>query len=143
MGFFKKLFGGTPASTQGVRAEESIEALHEEFCRTFCHRPGVNFMAILQADGATRLIEWLQPSTPCALPKGFVRLAVDGTRRGIKFWEQPGITMVYEGNWSNGGLPPQESQDALSVLAQILGKPIKLYYQQQENGPQMVKEFEP
>lgn len=51
--------------------------------------------------------------------------------------------MLFEGNWDRGGLPSQESQDALSVLPQVLGKPLKLYYRETPDGPDMVKEFLP
>ena len=136
-----KLFRRKPA---GVRDDESLADLHSEFCRTFEHKPGVNFMEFLEREGVTRMIEWLRPETPCAIPKGFVRLAVDSLRKGYNLWESDGVSMAYEGNWTaGGGLPPQESQDALSVLAQILEKPIKLYYTEFEGGPQMLKEFVP
>jgi hypothetical protein len=132
----------TPAPVD-VREDEPLDALYEEFCRTFTLRPGVNFMQFLREQGVTRMIEWLHPSTPCALPKGFIRLAVDATRRGVPIWEQPGISMLYEGNWDPRALPPQESLDALSVLSQILEKPITLYYRETEGGELMVMKFEP
>ena len=156
MGLLGKLFGKSRGSESGtatncgasdgtgVMPDESIDDLYEEFCRTFHFRPGVNFMDFLKAEGLTRMIEWLHPSTPCALPKGFIRLAVDATRKGSTFWERRGISMYYEGNWTpGGGLPPQESRDALSVLAQIIEKPIKLYYTEKQDGPMMVMEFVP
>src|SRR5262249_30054197 len=150
IGFLRKWFGKSPqagsgpaSAAEGVRPDESLDDLYAEFCRTFCIRPGVNLMDYLRAEGVTRLIDWLRPSTPCALPKGFIRLGVDATRKGYKVWEQPGINMLYEGNWDQGGLPPRESRDALSVLAQVLGKPIKLYYREKPDGPNMVMEFEP
>lgn len=132
------------AATTGVREDEEIQALYEEFGRTFCHRPGVNFMAFLRAEGVTRMIDWLHPSTPCALPKGFIRLAVDATRKGSRFWEtREPIRMYYEGNWNQGGLPGRESLDALSVLAQILDKSITLYYTPKQGGDLMVMTFDP
>lgn len=146
-GIINQWFGKSPqkeAQTKGVRSGESLDDLFDEFCRTFCHEPGVNFMAFLRADGMTRMIDWLQPSSSCALPKGFIRLAVDATRKGVKFWQvREPIIMNYEGNWDRGGLPEQESLDALSVLAQILHKPIKIYYRETEDGPLMVMEFMP
>src|SRR5437870_10244057 len=98
MSILRRLFGRAQAPV-GVREEEGIEALYEEFCRTFCHRPGVNFMDFRRAEGVTRMIDWLRPETPCALPKGFIRLAVDATRKGHKFWEvREPLYMNYEGN---------------------------------------------
>jgi len=145
--FFRRRFGKSPPAeggAAGVRPEEDLDDLYAEFRRTFCHRPGVNFMDFLKAEGVTRMIDWLRPDNPCALPKGFIRLAVDATRKGHKFWEvrQP-IYMNYEGNWDQGGLPGRESLDALSVLAQILGLPIKLYYREKPEGELMVMEFQP
>lgn len=150
-GLWHKLFGKTgeapavapAAAGPGVRADESIDALYDEFRRTFCVRPGVRLMGFLEAEGVTRLIAWLQPSTPCALPKGFIRLAVDATRKGNNIWEAPCINMRYEGNWDRGGLPEQESLDAVSVLAQVLRVPIKLYYTEAPDGALMVMEFKP
>ncbi len=132
------------AQAAGVGADESLDDLYEEFCRTFYARPGVLLMDLLRQEGVTRMIEWLRPDSDCAIPKGLIRLGVDSARKGYKVWEQPGISMAYEGNWDQGGgLPPQESRDALSVLAQILRVPIKLYYHEREGGPLMVMEFSP
>jgi hypothetical protein len=146
-GIFRRWLGGSARGAGGqvgVRPDESLDDLYAEFCRTFCHRPGVNFMDFLRAEGVTRMIAWLRPDSPCALPKGIIRLFVDATRKGYKVWEEPGpISMNYEGNWDQGGLPGQESLDAVSVLAQILGKPIKLYYREKPDGPLMVMEFQP
>jgi hypothetical protein len=131
------------SAASAVQDDETIEDLHEEFCRTFCHRPGVNFMEFLKAEGVTRMIDWLRPNTPCALPKGFIRLGVNFTRKGEKIWEKSGISMLYEGNWDHGGLPGGESLDAVSVLAQMLGKPIKLFYRETPEGELMIMKFKP
>jgi hypothetical protein len=142
----RRLFGTAPPVERGgtgVRPDESLDDLYAEFRRTFCHRPGVNFMAFLEAEGLTRLIAWLRPDGECALPKSLIRLFVDGTRRGVNVWDVPGLSLNYEGNWSHGGLPAQESRDALSVLAQVLGKPIKLYYTERPDGETRVLEFQP
>jgi hypothetical protein len=144
MGLLRSLFRGTRATKEiGVGEAERLEDLFEEFCRTFQHKPGENFVDHLRSTGADRMIAWLHPSTECALPKGFVRLAVDSTRKGYKVWELPGISMAYEGRWDHGGLPPEESLEALSVLAQIIEKPIKLYYTEKQGGDPMVLRFEP
>ncbi len=145
-GLLRRWFGAPQAEAQkaGVGPEESLEDLYAELCRTFCHRPGVNFMEFLRAEGVTRMIDWLRPDSPCALPKGIIRLFVDATRKGTKIWEVQGpISMNYEGNWDHGGLPGRESLDALSVLAQILGKPITLYYTERAGGELMKMEFQP
>ena len=145
-GFFRRLFGTKPpggGTAEGVRPDESLEALHAEFSRTFCHRPHVNFMDFLRGQGATRLIDWLQWQTADPLAQSFIRLAVDGTRKGHKIWEKQGLSMSFEGNWDRGGLPGQESREALAVLARALGKPLKLYYRERPDGPDMVLEFQP
>jgi hypothetical protein len=137
--------GARQPNSEGVRPDERLDDLYDEFCRTFCIRPGVPLIEYLRAQGVTRLADWLHPSTNCALPKGFIRLAVDATRKGSKIWEvdEP-IRMRYEGNWTaGGGLPPQESRDALSVLSQVLKIPISLYYTEIQGGPLMVMGFEP
>jgi len=64
--FIRRLFGTTPpseATAEGVRPDVSLQALHAEFCRTFCHRPRDNFMDFLRRQGVTRLIDWLQWQT--------------------------------------------------------------------------------
>ena len=144
--FIRRLRGTTPpseATAASVRPDESLEALHAEFCRTFCHRPQVNFIDFLRRQGVTRLIDWLQWQTADPLAQSFIRLAVDWTRKGQNIWEKQGLSMLFEGNWDRGGLPSRESQAALSVLTQVLGKPLKLYYRERPDGPVMVLEFQP
>ena len=51
--------------------------------------------------------------------------------------------MLYEGNWDDGGLPESDSREAMSVLAQALGKPIKLFYRPRPDAEVMVMEFQP
>jgi hypothetical protein len=142
--FIRKLFGTPPPNETagGGRPDESLEALHAEFCRTFCHRPNVNFMDFLRREGVARLIDWLHWETADPLSRSFIRLAVDGTRKGHRIWEKQGLSLLFEGNWDRGGLPGQESQDAIAVLAQVIGKPIKLYYQEKPDGPDRVLEFQ-
>lgn len=145
-GFIRRPFGTTPpaeATAEGVRPDERLEALHAEFCRTCCHRPRVNFMDFLRRQGVTRLIDWLRPETADPLAQSFIRLAVDGTRTGHKIWEKQGLSLLSEGNRDRGGLPGQESQEALSALAQVLGKPIKLFYRETPDGPDLVLEYQP
>jgi len=147
-GFIRRVFGSAspPSGARGAsaRAQDTIDdALFEEFCRTFCYRPGVNFMDFLKAEGVTRMIEWLRPATTCALTKAFIRLAVDATRKGQNIWEMPGLSMLYEGYWDPESLPGRDSLDAMSVLAQILAKPIKVFYREKVDGELMVMKFEP
>lgn len=134
-------FTGDPPAADpalpGVGQDEPIEAIHEEFARTFCHRPGENLVAHLRKAGTTRLLDWLAPEANSAESMAFVRLAVDATRKGMPLWEQTGFH-----GFRDGGPPPIPTQDALSVLAQTLGKPIKLYYEKPD-GATMVLDFAP
>ena len=66
-------------------------------------------------------LEDYKPSGRPEPPLGKATDWVNVTRNGGKFWELPGISMLYEGNWDQGGRPGQESLDAVSVLAQIRG----------------------
>jgi hypothetical protein len=120
---------------------EQAKADHETFSATFCVRPGTNFIEFLKAEGATRMLEWLQWCTPEAEPKAFIRLMLGMQKQGKNIWDQPGISMLHEGRWSQGGGPSHFSRDALSVLAQILEKPIKVYYRKKPSDPLMVMEF--
>jgi hypothetical protein len=120
---------------------EQAKADYEEFCATFCHRPGTNFIDFLKAERVTQMLDWLQWSTPEAEPKAFIRLMLEMQKQGKNIWDQPGISMLHEGRWSKGGGPSRLSRDALSVLAQILKKPIKVYYHIKPNDPLMVMEF--
>lgn len=122
---------------------EQAKADYEAFCATFCVRPGTNFVDFLKAQGVSRLIDWLHWHTPEAEPKAFVRLMLEMQKQGKNIWDQPGISMLHEGRWSQGGGPSQFSRDALSVLAQILEKPIKVYYRKIPSDPLMVMEFQP
>jgi hypothetical protein len=144
-GFLRKLFGSasaTPAFTTTANAVQSAEesaALYDEFCRTFCHRPGVNFMEFLKSEGVTRMIDWLNPAIVSPLPKAFVRQMVNATRKGEQVWDMAAISLLLEGE----GLPDQNSQDALSVLSQILEKPIKVFYRTTADSELMVLRFAP
>ena len=158
-GIFQRLFGrhaeqhstSSPVSdlapaTVGASAVEDgqeVQREYEEFCRTFYFRPGERFMDHLAAEGVHQLRHWFHPGTAEPEPKAFIRLANDATRRGVKVWEQTGLEMYLHGRWSQGGGPSQVSQDGLSVLSQILGMPIKIYYRPAEDAEMMVMEFEP
>jgi hypothetical protein len=130
---------GTASADEGEQAKPDYEA----FCADFCFRPGTKLMDFLEVEGVTRLQAWLHWSTPEAEPKAFIRLMLELVRRGQNIWDQPGISLFVDGRWSQGGGPSGESQDALSVLAQILAKPIKVYYRQKPGDPMMVMEFQP
>jgi hypothetical protein len=128
-----------------AHGEENLEEEHRLFCANFCFKPGVNLADFLKNEGVTRMIDWLDPRSMYPEPKAIIRLALDTLRRGENFWDQSGICMFVKGSRSDHGGPSQESQDAISVLCQITGMPIKVYYHDQPgpDAPLMVKEFEP
>lgn len=129
---------------RGSAAEgEETQAEFEEFCATFCHRPGTNLMEFLAAEGITGLQAWLDWRNPNPLPKAFVRLALATMRRGENVWDQEGVSMFWGRREGWPGEPPSETLEALSVLAQVLGKPLKIYFRQPPDGQMMVKRFEP
>jgi hypothetical protein len=130
---------GVASAWEGEQAKPDYEV----FCASFCFRPETRLMDFLEAEGVTRLKSWFHWSTPEAEPKALIRLMLELMRQGVKIWEQPGLSLFLDGRWSQGGGPSSESQAALSVLTQILVKPIKVYYRQKPAEPIMVMEFRP
>lgn len=109
---------GEPKGLLGkAAAQEEAQADYEAFCADFCLRPGTRFMDFLEAQGVTRLKRWLHWTTPEPEPKAFIRLMLELTRHGRQLGDQPGISMLLEGRWSQGGGPSSASREALSVLA--------------------------
>jgi hypothetical protein len=132
-----------PRGSASAHEGEQAKPEYETFCASFCFRPGIKLLDFLEAEGITRLRAWLHWSTPEAEPKAFLRLMLELKRRGQNIWDQPGISLFVDGRWSQGGGPSSESQDALSVLAQVMEKPIKVYYRKRPGEPIMVMEFQP
>jgi hypothetical protein len=132
-----------PKGVASAHEGEQAKPDYDVFCAKFCFRPHTKFMDFLEAEGVTRLKAWFHWSTPEAEPNAIIRLLVELMRQGVNIWEQPGISLYLDGGWSRGGGPSSDSQAALSVLAQILEKPIKVYYRQKPNEPIMVTEFRP
>jgi hypothetical protein len=134
---------GSPRGTGSAREGQLAKPDYDAFRATFCCRPGRKLADVLEAEGVTRLTAWLHWGTPEPEPKAFIRLMLELMRRGESIWDQSGISLYVEGRWSQGGGPSRESQDALSVLAQILAKPIKVYYEKRPGDPMAVMEFQP
>src|SRR5947209_809489 len=152
--FLRKLLGGsgqTSASAgagssgqqsgHSVAPDEKIEDLYEEFSRTFCFRPGMNFMDYLKAEGHTDLIQWFHWSTQEPEPKAIIRLVVATTRLGQNIWDKQGFSLYHDGSWDRGGGPSDYTKNALSVLAKVLGKPITVYYTEKQDGPILLIKF--
>src|SRR6516164_3645818 len=127
-----------PKGLASAHEGEQAKADYDSFCANFCFRPETRLMEFLEAEAVTRLESWFHWSTREAEPKAIIRLMVELTRQGVNVWEQPGISLFLDGRWSQGGGPSSESQAALSVLAQVLEKPIKVYYRQKPRDPIMV-----
>ena len=137
----------TPPSSQtweadgplGVAAAldgEAGRADYEAFCAGFCFRPRKNLMRFLAANDLQYVCDWLHWSTPEPEPKAFVQLGVELMRRSVNLWDQSGVTMYMKGR-----RPTQVSQDCLSILAQVTGKPIKLLIEITPGEPLEVLEF--
>jgi len=140
--FTHRIEGG-PGGQSATFGEDTVEAEFEEFRRTFCHRPGENFWDFLEKEGVTNLQKWLRPDCPNPEPKAIIRLLLDMQKRGENLWDQTGVSIFHMGRWSEaGGEPTTFSQEALSVLTQIWGKPIELFYEPEPDGQIMVMKFE-
>jgi hypothetical protein len=172
-GFFRKLFGGraTPrpsraadnlnanplaiASLDGVSpddlsgkahaaGERGIEREFARFRESFCFRPGENLVSHIEARRMAGLRDWLDWRSPEPEPKAFVRLALAMSDHGLHIWDQAGIDLYLHGRWDIGGGCTDESFEALTALAGVLGKPIKLFYKESaESEEYMVCPFKP
>lgn len=136
MGLFQKIFQTVSKPSTGLEAEFRV------FQETFRLSPDRLFFDYLKSEGIINLIEWFNHTNPVPEAAAFVRLANDATRRGMNIWDQSGITMTLE-NDSGGVAPSQDSQECLSVLAQILGFTITAYYRESPGSELIKMEFEP
>ena len=146
-GFLKRLFGSkTPESPPAAASceNESLEAVYEEFCATFCHKPGRNFMAWARKNTEESFLKWLHWDNEEPEPKAMLRLLVDMTRNGQHVWElDKGFSMYHEGSWDRGGGPSQATCEGLNVLAEAFKLDFKVYFTEFEGGPYMVTRFSP
>ena len=152
MGLFGRLFGSksgprqpSPTADPGslivasaAREVEGVRAEYEEFVDGFCFRPRKNLMRYLAANGLGRVRDWLHWSTEEPEARAFVRFGVEAMRQGLKVWDLPGLSFYLKGRG-----PSQESQDCLSLLAQVLRKPITLYFEDPSGGPVQALDFRP
>jgi hypothetical protein len=132
-----------PKGVASAREGDHAKPDYEMFCAQFCFRPDIKLVAFLEAQGLAPLLNWLHWSTPEAEPKALIRLMLELLRRGHQIWNQPGISLFVDGRWSQGGGPSSDSQAALSVLAKVLEKPIKVYYRPKPRDPILFIEFRP
>src|SRR5262249_18284994 len=101
---------------------------HDEFCAGFCHRPSERLIEYIESSQDDRLRSWFDWRCPEPEPKAFIRLMLAMIRSGVAIWDQPGITIYLQGRWSRGGGPSQRSQEGLSLISQLIGKPISVIY---------------
>jgi hypothetical protein len=129
---------GTAAGDEG----DTGRLEYEEFSALFCHQPGRNFMELLRSKQVSAIEAWLHWTRSPPEAKAFIRLMLEMRRRDQEIWQQPGIS-IFVDDWCQRGEGSGESAAALSVLAQILEQPIKLYYQENPDTPMMVLRFDP
>ena len=146
-GFFKRLFGGKQGQPPPQREScegEPLSAVYEEFCATFCHKPGQNFMAYARQHADEEFLRWLHWDNEEPEPKALFRLLVDMTRNGEYVWDlKEGFEMYHDGSWHRGGGPSEETQQGLAVLAEEWGVQFTVYYTETEDGPFMYHRFSP
>ena len=147
-GFLKRLFGGKkeePAPASQVACEgEPLEAVYEEFCATFCHKPGQNFMAYARQHADEEFLRWLHWDNEEPEPKALIRLLVDMTRNGQYIWDmKEGFEMYHHGGWDRGGGPSEETGKGLAILAEEWGVTFTVYYEETENGTMMYARYSP
>ncbi|MDQ2730407.1 MAG: hypothetical protein M3Y56_02005 [Armatimonadota bacterium] len=130
-----------PDSPTGVSAafgDPESEREYNEFCAAFCFRPGENLMDFVAVHHITLLQRWFNPNNHQPEPKAIIRLALQLMSQNWNLWDYPSIGVYVKGRWSQGGGPSQESQDAISVLSQVLDKPIKVLYPKTSDPDAMV-----
>lgn len=145
-GILKRLFGRKKeeAAPRASCEGEPLEAVYEEFCAAFCHKPGQNFMAYARQNADDEFLKWLHWDNEEPEPKALLRLLVDMTRNGQHVWElKEGFEMYHEGSWHRGGGPSEETCKDLAILAQEWGVEFKVYFTETEDGPFMVHRFSP
>jgi hypothetical protein len=130
-----------------ARESPAFRLEYEEFCEQFSHRPGMNLMRdYVVAEDDRRLVAWLDWRGEEPEAKAFIRLMLAMIRAGEQIWDQPGITMFRQGGWLTGGVPSVTGQEALSVMAQLIGKRIRVLYKESRSAPDAemrVLRFEP
>jgi hypothetical protein len=118
----------SPVAAAGAFEGPAFQRECDEFFASFCHRPGEKLIQYIEANQDDRLRSWLDWQCPEPEPKAFIRLMLTMIRSGGAIWDQPGVTFYFQGRWSQGGGPGQQSQECLSVIAQLIGKPISVVY---------------
>lgn len=118
----------SPIGVAGAYEGEAFQRECEEFFTLFYHRPEEKLIEYIESNGDDRLRSWFDWKCPEPEPKAFVRLMLAIIRSGRGIWDLPGIIIYFQGRWSRGGEPSQRSQECLSVISQLTGKPISLLY---------------
>jgi hypothetical protein len=117
-----------PIAVAGGYEGEAFGLEVDEFLARFHHRPGIRLLDYINDCNDERLRSWFDWRCPEPEPEAFVRLMLAMMRAGREVWDQPGIKLFLQGRWSQGPGPSQQSIEAISVLAQLIGKTITELY---------------
>ncbi|MDR3634101.1 MAG: hypothetical protein P4L84_09865 [Isosphaeraceae bacterium] len=117
-----------PLVAAGAYEGEAFGLEIAEFFTTFHHRPGIRLIDYIDENNDERLRSWFDWRCPEAEPKAFVRLMLAMMRAGREVWDQPDIRLFLRGRWSQGPGPSKQSIEAISVVAQLIGKTITELY---------------
>jgi hypothetical protein len=146
-GFLKRLFGKKeePATPPRPSCEgEPLEAVYDEFCATFQHKPGQNFMAHARREADEEFLKWFHWDNEEPEPKALFRVLVDMTRNGNYIWDlKEGFEMYHHGDWDRGGGPSEATCKGLAILAEEWNTTFTVYYEESENGTMMYSRFSP
>lgn len=149
IGLFKKFLPSSAAPAKPVSVAPSKQDAgkaqleqdkqdYETFVAKFEIRQGQTLMKFLQTNNLSPLIQWLHWMSPHPEARAFVRTELAALKQGNPVWFQPVIGITVE-----TGAPTVKSHQALEMLAQVLGKPIRLKYRPQPGADHKVLEFEP
>lgn len=122
---------GTAAAYEG----EAFQREFEGFFAVFCHRPGERLIEYIESSGDDRLRSWFDWKCPEPEPKALAGMMIALAHSGRNIWDQEGITLYLQGRWSRGGGPSEQSQECLSVISQLIGKPISVFYHPEPSRP--------
>lgn len=122
-----------------------VQLEYEEFREKFCHRPGIYLMRdYVLAENDRRLLTWLDWQGHEPEARAFIRLMLAMMRAGENIWDQSGVSLFRQGEWSTSPAPSRASQVALSVIAQLIAKPIRVLYKTTATAAEtQILRFEP
>jgi hypothetical protein len=120
-------------ATAAAYEGDAFQWEYDEFFAVFDHRPGERLIEYIESNGDDRLRSWFD--WECPEPKALGRLLSTLARADRNIWDEEGITLFFRGRWSRGGGPSERSQECLSVMSRLIGKPISLFYDPEPSRP--------